>query len=143
MAERFDIGDEDDEDGWDQDQSTDYESSWTEVSPAAVMAATPAHSPFSTSQQITTKVPPAYDGRTDWFRYEEAVEEWLDLTELNKDKQGPALRARLDGAATMYREVLDRGKLKLSSGVSYFLNTLRPYFVKGKHAVFLWRFPER
>ena len=25
MAERFDIGDEDDDEGWDQDQSTDYD----------------------------------------------------------------------------------------------------------------------
>ena len=45
--------------------------------------------------QVTTKIPPAYDGRTSWFTYEEEVEDWCDLTELDAEKQCPALKQRL------------------------------------------------
>ena len=31
---------------------------------------------------VTTKIPPRYDGRTSWFAYEEAVDDWVDVTEL-------------------------------------------------------------
>jgi len=31
---------------------------------------------------VTTKIPPKCDGRTSWFAYEEAVGDWVDVTEL-------------------------------------------------------------
>ena len=31
---------------------------------------------------ITTKIPPLFDGPTSWFRYEELIDDWLDLTVL-------------------------------------------------------------
>eukprot|EP00971_Amphidinium_carterae_P141788 2808754-Amphidinium_carterae.1 len=42
----------------------------------------------------------------------------------------------------MYRSVLDRDQLKAlaGAGVKYFLDTLRPYFIKNKQSVFLYRF---
>ena len=33
-------------------------------------------------QQVTTKVAPAYDGRTSFFAFEDAIDDWCDITEL-------------------------------------------------------------
>ena len=58
----------------------------------------PAYQSPATPQvfaQVTTKIPPAYDGRTSWFAYEELVEDWCDLTELEPEKHGPALKKPL------------------------------------------------
>ena len=82
-------------------------------------------------QVHTTKIPPAYAGDTSWFAYEEAVEDWLDVTELDADKRGPALRNRLEGSAAIYKPLLDRDELKRATtqepnaGVRYFLKEMR------------------
>ena len=87
---------------------------------------------LSASQQMTTKVPPAYDGRSSWFAYEDAIDDWVDITELEPEKQGPALRNRLEGEAAIHKRLLDREKLKDKvNGVQYFKSYLRPLFVKG------------
>ena len=89
-------------------------------------------------QQVTTKMPPSFDGRSSWFAYEEAM---CDVTELDTDKQGPALRNRLEVEAAIYKSLLDRNALKdPNTGVEYFKRELRPHFVKGSQSVFLWRF---
>ena len=36
-------------------------------------------------QQVTAKVPPSYDGRGSWFAYEDAIDDWCDITELDND----------------------------------------------------------
>ena len=94
--------------------------------------------------QVTTKVPPSYDGKTSWFSYEDAIDDWCDITELEDEKRGPALRNRLEGEAAVYKRVLDRDALKANdppgAGVEYFKRVLRPYFVKGSTNVFLYRF---
>ncbi|OLP82422.1 hypothetical protein AK812_SmicGene36923 [Symbiodinium microadriaticum] len=51
---------------------------------------------LSAFQQVTTKVPPSYDGRSSWFAYEDAIDDWCDITELDGDKRGPALRLPRD-----------------------------------------------
>ena len=38
--------------------------------------------------QVTTKVPPGFDGKTSWFAFEDEI----DITELVQEKWGPALR---------------------------------------------------
>ena len=35
---------------------------------------------------ITTKIPPLSDGSTSWFKYEELIDDWLDLTVLEAEK---------------------------------------------------------
>ena len=94
--------------------------------------------------QVTTKVPPSYDGKTSWFSYEDAIDDWCDITELEDEKRRPALRNRLEGEAAVYKRVLDRDALKANdppgAGVDYFKRVLRPYFVKGATNVFLYRF---
>ena len=55
------------------------------------------------TQQMTTKVAPAYDGRTSFFAFEDAIDDWCDITELEAEKRGPALRNRLEGEAQQYK----------------------------------------
>ena len=90
--------------------------------------------------RMTPKIPPAFDGQVSWFVFEEMVQDWEDSCQLDKEKRGPALKNRLAGDAIPYKPLLDRDKLKEpESGVEYFLNTLRPNFVKAKIHVYLWR----
>ena len=86
---------------------------------------------------MTTKVPP----ETSWFAFEDAIDDWCDLTELESEKWGQ-LRNRLEGDAFVFKRLLDRGYLKRPNGrgVEYFKRTLRPHLVKGAQTVFLYRF---
>ncbi|OLP80662.1 hypothetical protein AK812_SmicGene38896 [Symbiodinium microadriaticum] len=68
---------------------------------------------------VATKVPPSYDGRSSWVAYEDAIDDWCDITELHGDK------------------LLDRERLKdPNNGVKYFRSFLHPPFVKGAANVF-------
>ncbi len=98
--------------------------------------------PGNLTSTITTKVPPMFDGSQSWFAYEKAIDEWVDLTELAEEKQGPALKARLEGDAARFKEFLDRDLLKQKNGrgIAYFKETLRARFLKSTQVVFLWRF---
>ena len=90
--------------------------------------------------QSTPKIPPAFDGRSSWFAYEEAIDDWLDITVLPGDKWGPSLKNRLYGDASIYKPLLDRTRLSdKDDGVNYFKNAMRPHFVKGNQSVFLWK----
>ena len=90
---------------------------------------------------VTTEVPPGYDGSTNWFKYADAVEEWCDLTKVEARRRGPAIAARLSGRAEIFKERLNRERLRdPETGVDYFLATLRPFFVKDLQSVFLDRF---
>ena len=91
--------------------------------------------------QMTTKFAPAYDGRTSFFAFEDAIDDWCDITELEAKKRGPALRNRLEGDAAQYKRLLDREMLRdPNEGVNYFKRFLRPHFIKGAQTVFLYRF---
>ena len=106
---------------------------WNEVQDDEYASAMPAiHDPEAPGLQVTTKIPPSYDGRTSWFAYEEAVDDWCDITELPEAKRGPALKSRLLAEAAVYKPLLDRDALKNEQdGVEYFKRMLRPHFVKG------------
>ena len=81
-------------------------------------------------EQMNTKIPPAWNGRGSWFAYEELVLDWVDITNLEAKKQGPALKNRLQDEAAVYKTMLDRPKLSdEKDGVTYFLNEMRPHFV--------------
>ena len=92
--------------------------------------------------QATTKVPPGLDGKTSWFVFEDALDDWCDTTDLESDKWGPAPRNRLEGEASVFKRLLDRDDLKQPNrrGVEYFKRTLRPHFVRGTQTIFLYRF---
>ena len=55
---------------------------------------------------ITTKISPLFDGPTSWFKYEELIDDWLDLTMLEAGTRGPALKTRL---LVLNRESLKAG----------------------------------
>ena len=92
--------------------------------------------------QVTTKVPPGFDGKTSWFAFEDAIDDWCDITELESEKWGPALRNRLEGEAAVYKRLFDGDELRQPNGrgVDYFKRMLRPHFVRGAQTVFLYRF---
>eukprot|EP00435_Cladocopium_sp_Y103_P056440 s2970_g19.t1 len=93
------------------------------------------------TQQMTTKVAPSYDGETSFFTFEDSIDDWCDITELEPEKRGPALRNRLEGDAAVYKRLLDRDRLRdANEGVNCFKRTLRPHFIKGAQAVFSYRF---
>ena len=81
-----------------------------------------------------------FDGSTSWFKYEEMIDDWLDLTVLEAEKRGPALKNRLVGDADLCKGRLNRESLRAAGGVKYFRDTLRPHFIKGTQSVFFWRF---
>ena len=67
----------------------------------------------------------------------------MDIPELEPEKQGPALRNRLEGEAAIHKRLLDREKLKDKvNDKQYFKSYLRPLFVKGASNVFLYRFQQ-
>ena len=86
---------------------------------------------------ITTKIPQLFDGPTSWFKYEELIDDLLDLTVLEREKRGPALKNRPVEDAEMHKGLLDRESLRTTDGVKYFREALRPHFIKGAQSVFL------
>ena len=86
---------------------------------------------------------PVYDGRSSWCAFEDAIDDWVDIKELEPERQGPALQKRLEGKAAIHRRRLDRDRLKDNvNGVRYFKSYLRPLVVKGASNVFLYRFQQ-
>ena len=128
----------DDEDSSRQDA---FHGAETQEEDFALQTFTYASSELPAGAKMTAKIPPAWAGgeASSWFSYEESVNDWIDVCSLDPEKRGPALRARLEGAALTYKSVLDREKLKEPGGWQYFLETLRPYFVRGSEHVFLYR----
>ena len=61
---------------------------------------------WTASSGITAKVPPLFDGSTSCIKYEELIDVWLDFTQLEAGKRGPALKNRLVGDASMYKGLL-------------------------------------
>ena len=123
---------------WPEVASNDYED---EYDAYAGMGAQGRVQPVQMLNQVTTKIPPSYDGKSCFFAFEDAIDDWCDITELEPEKRGPALRNRLEGEASIYKRLLNRDRLRdAEDGVPYFKRFLRPYFVKGAQNVFLYRF---
>ena len=58
---------------------------------------------WTAASGITTRVPPLFDEPTSWFKYEELIDDWQDLTVREAAKRGPALKNRLVGDAEMHK----------------------------------------
>ena len=91
-------------------------------------------------QTAGNKKGPHFDGSQTWFAYEQSIYDWCDVTELDEEKRGPELKNQLYGEAAQYKPLFDRDLLKTEDGVDYFINTLRPKYLKGKENIFIWRF---
>ena len=59
---------------WEEGNYNDDAHSWVSSALAAL--------PMTAFQQVTTKVPPAFNGLTSWFTFEELIDHWTDITEL-------------------------------------------------------------
>ena len=135
-----------DDDSWEDGASAQWNDTFYGLDEQSYNDAWAVHSeykisPLSTNSQTTSKIPPSFDGRRLWFTYEEEIRQWKDITELDKEKWGPALRNRLEGAAAVYNSIFDIDLLKdPNNGLEYFIKTLRPNFVKGATHVFMWRY---
>ena len=46
--------------------------------------------PQTTNIHMTQQM--TYNGRTSFFAFEDAIDDWCDITELEAEKRGPALR---------------------------------------------------
>ena len=116
---------------WEQEAEEAWDSFPVNPTPTMTHAAHP----------VTTEVPPGYDSSTNWFKYADAVEGWCDLTKVEARWRGPAIAARLSGRAEIFKERLNRDRLRdPETGVDYFMSTLRPFFVKDLQSVFLHHF---
>ena len=82
-----------DADGWNQ-----YDS--------YAMRRAPQQTQIHMTQQMTTKVAPAYDGKTSFFAFEDAIDDWCDITELEPEKRGPALRNSTGRRCSTIQEVI-------------------------------------
>ena len=100
----YDDDDDDDDDIVDADGWNQYDS--------YAMRRAPQQPSIHMTQQMTTKVAPAYHGRASFFAFEDAIDDWCDITELEPEKRGPALRNRLEGEAQQYKRLLDREMLR-------------------------------
>ena len=76
----------------------------------------------------TPKLATAFGGTTGWFAFEEAIDDWLDITMLPAEQHGPSLeKNRLFGEAATYKAMFDRDRLTDPvHGVACFKDTLRP-----------------
>ena len=91
--------------------------------------------------KFTAKVPPLLDDKTSWFAWEEDILDWNDMTTLDVDKRGPAVKQAITGGVIHLKKLLsDRVRLNSTDWHDYVLETLRPQFIKSKDAVWLWRF---
>ena len=79
--------------------------------------------------------------KNQFFAFEDAIDGWCDITELEPEKRGPALRNRLEGEASQCKRLLNEELLRdPNNGANYFKRFLRPHFIKGAQTVFLYRF---
>ena len=67
---------------------TEFEDTWAhDVADTAYVARSQV--PTSIYQTATTKHPMMYGGRSSWLAYEEAIDDWCDITELEPENEGP------------------------------------------------------
>ncbi|OLQ12287.1 hypothetical protein AK812_SmicGene3806 [Symbiodinium microadriaticum] len=60
--------------------------------------------------EVTTKVP-SYDGRSSWFTYADAIDDWCEITELDTETRCPIVNrsghAQLGGVLGEVRDALE------------------------------------
>ena len=96
--------------------------SYEEMDGVLASAEEPSH--LTKDMTMSSKVPPAFDGRTSWFSYEEAIDEWVTLTTLEGKLRGPNLRNMLKGDALTFKPLLNNEKLAdPEHGVQHFKDT--------------------
>ena len=70
--------------GYDDDFDIVDADGWNQYDSYAMRRA-PQQPSIHMTQQMTTKVAPAYDGRTSFFAFEDTIDDWCDITELEPE----------------------------------------------------------
>ena len=78
---------------------------------------------WTATSGITTKIPRLFNGLTSRFKYEELIDDWLDLTMLEAGKRGLALKDRLIADAAMYKGLLDRESVRAEEVFQRYVET--------------------
>lgn len=90
--------------------------------------------------RMTPKMPPTFDGQSSFFEFEDLIDDWLGITTLQPERHGPSLKNALVGSEQFYKNMLGNELARdPANGVTDFIQTIRPYLVKGTNHVFLWR----
>lgn len=74
--------------------------------------------------EFSDKVPPRFDGHTDYASYREDVSLWVNLTTLPPAKHGPAIIGRLQGEAKTAAKTLSTEEICREGGASLILERL-------------------
>ena len=130
----------------DDDEGTAFFTHWDET-PTAYAGSGEKSDKLGTAA-YTQKLAPRLNDSISWFTFEEQVEEWLLITNLDKEFRGPALMTRMDGTKPMlYKRDLDHEQLQgkhdpsdVNAGVKYFLKYYRPKYLKNVQNIFMYRF---
>eukprot|EP00171_Calliarthron_tuberculosum_P023568 IDg23568t1 len=76
------------------------------------------------SSTFTDKVPPSFDGHSEYSVYRQGVELWTFLTTLDNKKHGPALIGRLSGEAKAAAKTIPIAEITSEGGVTTILQRL-------------------
>ena len=97
--------------GYDDDFDM-VDAEWNQYDSYAMRRA-PQQTQIHMTQQMTTKVAPAYDGRTSFFAFEDAIDDWCDNQEF-----GPLLEVQMSKKCTpLWREAHLEVKMLKTPGV--------------------------
>ena len=80
--------------------------------------------PDQPSSGFSDKIPPSFDGHTNYASYREDVKLWSKLTSLSPAKHGPAIIGRLLGEAKTAAKTLSIDDICGDKGVSLILERL-------------------
>ena len=72
----------------------DADGSWNQYDSFA-MGRAPQQPAIKMTQQMTTKVAPAYDGRSSFFAFEDAIDDWCDIAELEPEKTWTCIKEQI------------------------------------------------
>ena len=118
--------------GYDDDDDFDIVEAdgWNQCDSYAMRRA-PQQPSIHMTQQMTTKVTPAYNGRTSFFAFEDGTGDWCDIARTRKTSTG--FEEQIGRwSISVQKTILDRDLLRdPKDGVSYFKRFLRPHFIKG------------
>ena len=74
--------------------------------------------------EFSDKVPPRFDGHTDYASYREDVSLWVNLTTLPPEKHGPAIIGRLQGEAKTAAKTLSTEEICRDGGADRIIERL-------------------
>ena len=89
----------------------DLDESYTQEMPMALLTApSEREDAWRDTRQVTPKIPPGYTGRTSWFAHEDAIDDWLDITTLEPEKQGPSLKKQITRRCSAIQAIVGQRK---------------------------------